>query len=98
MKKTTYKDIEKAKAEIERYKKEIEQLYGLINDHAERERAEWDEKSESWQGSERGEEEDKLINCVNDVSECLSNITDELESAKESIEEIMNDAPEGSFR
>jgi hypothetical protein len=65
---------------------------------AENARAAWDEKSDHWQESEKGQEENALIEHLERALEEIKAADKALQQAQEELVAIMNDAPEGSFK
>ena len=77
--------------------KTIVKIQKLIErrDHAQ---ADWDERTERWQESEVGEEERERLNALDTAINSIEMAYDELQNALQVLEEIEQNAPEGSFR
>lgn len=68
-----------------------------LKDMAENAREDWDNKSERWQESETGQEENDRINSLESMVVELEDVIAILEAAHGYAVEIITDAPEGSF-
>jgi len=99
MNKTTYKHIAHAKDFAQKLLESLKtdtKLNYLI-DLAQDAEGDYDDKSENWQDSEKGQEESARIEHLNSIMEDFESLQTTLDSIISSVEEIENDAPEGSF-
>ncbi len=97
MKKSAYKALDKTGKILRELK--LDELFCLeaLRKEWETAQEEFDQKSETWQVSEKGEEEFDRLNYLESLINELDYIVDARKQAIEHLTEIEGNAPEGSF-